>query len=61
MHAKAQLASLKGNISIARVLLESGADFYAESTDKGTALEYAQGISCSFYKQIQFKTINLER
>jgi ankyrin repeat protein len=36
-----QLASLKGNINIARMLLESGADIHAESNDKGTALDYA--------------------
>jgi ankyrin repeat protein len=38
-----KLASLKGNINIARMLLESGADIHAESNDKGTALDYAAG------------------
>jgi ankyrin repeat protein len=40
-NAALQLASLKGNINIARMLLESGADIHAESNDKGTALDYA--------------------
>ena len=37
-----QFACLKGNVEIARMLLEAGADLDASSDDKGTAMDYAQ-------------------
>ncbi|CAI5963402.1 unnamed protein product [Closterium sp. NIES-64] len=39
-----QFACIKGNLDVARILLDAGADLYATSDDKGNALEYAQGV-----------------
>ncbi|CAI5493982.1 unnamed protein product [Closterium sp. Naga37s-1] len=37
-----QFACIKGNLDVALILLDAGADLYATSDDKGNALEYAQ-------------------
>jgi hypothetical protein len=58
VHDHKQLASLKGNVDIARLLLDSGADLYAESLDRGTALDYAQGIS-NFHERLRWYVLVL--
>jgi ankyrin repeat protein len=40
-----QFACIKGDIRLASLLIDRGADVFAQSSDKGTAIDYAEGAS----------------